>query len=293
MDKLKQSLNRLLFPHIALVVLLVPVSAALLFYTFMEDALVPAAKYASYTLSAYALTILCARAPVLIRKVRTAKEENRYAVRYFSDAALRVKLSLYGTSGMNLLYALLQLALGIVNRSVWFYALAGYYFLLVVIRISLLYAARGIAPGEDRIREYHCCRLCGAALLFMDIALSVIAFYMVCQNRGFTYHSIATIAMAAYTFAAFTVAVVNVIRYRKYNSPILSAAKQISFASALVSMLSLETAMLNAFGDGDNPSFRFTMTAATGAAVCVTVLGLAIHMLVRSTKKLKQENDNR
>ena len=219
MDKLKQSLNRLLFPHIALVVLLVPVSAALLFYTFMEDALVPAAKYASYTLSAYALTILCARAPVLIRKVLTAKEENRYAVRYFSDAALRMKLSLYGTSGMNLLYALLQLALGIVNRSVWFYALAGYYFLLAVIRISLLYAARGIAPGEDHIREYHCCRLCGAALLFMDIALSVIAFYMVCQNRGFTYHSIATIAMAAYTFAAFTVAVVNVIRYRKYNSP--------------------------------------------------------------------------
>lgn len=41
MDKLKQSLNRLLFPHIALVVLLVPVSTALLFYTFMEDALVP------------------------------------------------------------------------------------------------------------------------------------------------------------------------------------------------------------------------------------------------------------
>lgn len=70
---------------------------------------------------------------------------------------------------MNLLYALLQLALGIVNRSVWFYALAGYYFLLAVIRISLLYAARRIAPGEDRIREYHCCRLCGAALLFMDI----------------------------------------------------------------------------------------------------------------------------
>ena len=78
-----------------------------------------------------------------------------------------------------------------------------------------------------------------------------------------------------------------------YTDAILSAAKQISFASALVSMLSLEPAMLNAFGDGDTPSFRFTMTAVTGAAVCVTVLGLAIHMLVRSTKKLKQENDNR
>lgn len=86
----------------------------------------PAIKYISYTLSAYALTILCARAPALICKLRAAKEENRYAVLYFSDAALRVKLSLYGSSGMNLLYALLQLALGIVNRSVWFYALAGY-----------------------------------------------------------------------------------------------------------------------------------------------------------------------
>lgn len=291
MGKLKQSLIRLLFPHIALAILLVPVSAALLFYIFMEDTAAPAVTYLSYALSAYALTILCARVPVLIRKVRTAKEENRYVMLYFSDAAVRVKLSLYGSSGMNLLYTLLQLALGIVNRSVWFYALAVYYFLLAVIRLSLLGTARRITPGKDLFLEYRCCRLCGAVLLFMDIALSVIAFYMVCQNRGFTYHDITTIAMAAYTFAAFTVAVVNVIRYRKYNSPILSAAKQISFASALVSMLSLETAMLNAFGDDDNPAFRFTMTAATGAAVCVTVLGLAIHMLVRSTKKLKQKSE--
>lgn len=291
MDKLKQCLLRLLFPHIALVILLVPVSAALLFYTFMEKSVTSAVTYLSYALSAYALTILCARVPVLIRKVRTAKEENRYAALYFSDAALRVKLSLYSSSGMNLLYALLQLALGMINRSVWFYALAGYYFLLAVIRILLLRTARRITPGKDLFLEYRCCRLCGAALLFMDIALSVIAFYMVCQNRGFIYHDIAAIAMASYTFAAFTVAVVNVIRYRKYNSPILSAAKQISFASALVSMLSLETAMLNAFGDGDNPSFRFKMTAATGAAVCVTVLGLAVHMLVRSTQKLKQKSE--
>lgn len=227
---------------------------------------------------------------VLIRKIRMAKEENRYVARYFSDAALRVKLSLYGSSGMNILYALLQLALGIINRSVWFYTLAGYYFLLAVIRISLLSAARGIVPGENRVCEYRCCRLCGAVLLLIDIALSVIAFYMVCQNRGFTYQYIATIAMATYTFASFTIAVVSVVRYRKYNSPILSAAKQISFASALVSMLSLETAMLNAFGDGDNPAFRFTMTAATGAAVCATILGLAVHMLVSPTKKLKQKS---
>ena len=35
--------------------------------------------------------------------------------------------------------------------------------------------------------------------------------------------------------------------YRKYHSPVISAARKVSLAAALVSMLSLETAMLSQF----------------------------------------------
>lgn len=287
MEKLKRILNKLLFPHSAIVVLFVPIAAGMLIYSFLVNTPIPAVQYVSYILSAYTLITLCARIPFYVKKVKAVKESNKYVARYFSDVALRVKISLFGSFVTNTLYAVLQFALGVINQSVWFYALAGYYFLLAVIRYFLLRQTHKIMLGKNQVREYRQYRLCGIVLLMMDIALSVIAFYIVYQNRGFSYHYILTIAMAAYTFTAFTTAIVNIVRYRKYNSPIMSAAKQVNFAAALVSMLSLETAMLSAFGENETQIYKRTVTACTGVVVCITILGLALYMLVHSTKALK------
>lgn len=82
--------------------------------------------------------------------------------------------------------------------------------------------------------------------------------------------------------------VINVVKYRKYNSPVLSAAKVVSLTAALVSMLSLETAMLSQFGASDSLEFRRTMTAVTGFCVCGFVLGMAIYMIIKSSKKVKE-----
>lgn len=108
-------------------------------------------------------------------------------------------------------------------------------------------------------------RFCGALLIVMNLALSTIIFYIVYQNRGFSYHYIQTIAMATYTFTITTVAIVNAIRYRNYEQPTVSAVKFVSMAAALVSMLSLESAMLNAFGEESGENFRQLMTGLTGA----------------------------
>ena len=288
MIKLKRLIFKILFPHTAVILLLIPVSAVMLLYAFTEKKLVSAVQYAAYGLSAYTMTVLCAKAPVLYKKARAIKQENKYAVLYFSDAALRVKISLYGSFMIIVLYAVMQLGLGFINHSVWFYALAGYYLLLAAMRFLLLKNSRNESLGKNLYREYLNYRLCGIILLLMNITLSVIAFYIVSQNKGFTYHYIMTISMAAYTFTVFTTAVVNLIRYRKYNSPVISASKIINLVAAFVSMLSLETAMFTAFGEGNSPNFRKIMTACTGAAVCVIVLAMAIYMIDHSTKQLHQ-----
>ena len=253
MIKLKRLIFKILFPHTAVILLLIPVSAVMLLYAFTEKKLVSAVQYAAYGLSAYTMTVLCAKAPVLYKKARAIKQENKYAVLYFSDAALRVKISLYGS-----------------------------------FMINVLKNSRNESLGKNLYREYLNYRLCGIILLLMNITLSVIAFYIVSQNKGFTYHYIMTISMAAYTFTVFTTAVVNLIRYRKYNSPVISASKIINLVAAFVSMLSLETAMFTAFGEGNSPNFRKIMTACTGAAVCVIVLAMAIYMIDHSTKQLHQ-----
>ena len=94
--------------------------------------------------------------------------------------------------------------------------------------------------------------------------------------------------MAAYTFYTLTMAVINMVRCRRYNSPVLSAAKAISLAAALVSMLSLETAMLNAFGGADEAVFRRIMLAASGGVVCLAVLVMGLYMMARAVKELRR-----
>lgn len=293
MIKLKRLLSKILFPHTAIILLLIPVSAVMLIYAFAEKTPIPAVQYAAYGLSAYTMTVLCVKIPAIYKKARTIKQENKYAVLYFSDVALRVKISLYSSFSINVLYAVMQLSLGFINHSVWFYALSGYYLLLAVMRFLLLKNRRKESLGENLYKEYLDYRLCGIIILLMNISLSVIAFYIVTQNKGFAYHYIMTIAMATYTFIVFTTAIVNLIRYRKYKSPVISASKVINLAAAFVSMFSLETAMLTAFGEGSSPNFRKIMTACTGAAICIIVLAMAIYMIAHSTKQLHQmEKEN-
>ena len=111
------------------------------------------------------------------------------------------------------------------------------------------------------------------------------------RNRTFHHHEITTIALAAYTFTSLTLAVINVIRYRKYNSPVYSASKAISLASACVSMLTLESTMLTTFGGDSLPlTHRRIFLGASGAAISAFIILMAIYMITKGTKKIRQMN---
>ncbi len=288
MRRLRLALNRLLFPGTAVIALLVPAAAILLTAAFLSGQQKSPAAYLSYTLSAYAMTVVCARIPRLFRRGRAAVHRNQYAHRYLTDLPFRIHVSLYRALGINLFYAGIKLCSGIWYRSLWFGALAVYYGLLAVMRFLLLRAVSPRTLGRDTAAELRRCRLCGAILLVINQALTVIVVLMVRQNRGYEYPGMLIYAMAAYTFYTVTIAVIHMVKYRRYASPVLTAEKTINLAAALVSLLSLETAMLTRFGKGDSPAFRQQMTGATGAAVCTLVLAMAVWLIVQSTRKLKR-----
>ena len=129
-------------------------------------------------------------------------------------------------------------------------------------------------------------RACGIVLLFMNLALALIVFFMVYWNRTFDHHMITAIAMAAYTFTALATAIVNVVKYRKYQSPVYSASKAISLAAASVSMLTLESTMLTTFGNGEINTRL--MLGLTGGVVVAFIVAMAIYMIARATKQLKK-----
>ena len=142
--------------------------------------------------------------------------------------------------------------------------------------------------GEEMKLELIRYRTCGWIFLFLNMTLTVIIFFMVYWNRTFEHHEITAITLAAYTFVTFTMAIINLIKYRKYNSPVLSAGKAINLAAACVSMLTLESTLLTTFHDGTLGLMgQKIMLGATGAAISIFIIIMAIYMIVQSNKKLK------
>ena len=286
---LKKLGKALLFPHIAIMILLVPIATVLLVGSMVFIGTESPIAIVSYVIAAYTLTVWCFKIPYLINFFKTFKNENKYARRWQDDTRLRVNMSLYGSLAWNALYGILQLWLGFYHHTFWFYSLGAYYICLGVMRFFLARHTTRYAPGERMQTELKKYRACGIVFLVMNLALALIIFFMVYWNRTFEHHMITAIAMAAYTFTALTTAIINVIKYRKYNSPVFSASKAISLAAALVSMLTLESTMLTTFGDGTMTVVaQKRMLGATGGAISVLIVATAIYMIVVGSKKLKE-----
>jgi hypothetical protein len=284
----------LLFPHIAIMILLLPTATVMLVGSMVFVGTESVIAIISYIIAAYTLTVWCFRAPRLVKFFKNFRNENKYARRWREDARLRVKLSLYASLSWNTLYGIFQLCLGFYHHTFWFCSLGAYYIFLAVMRFFLAHHTARYSPRERMRSELKRYRACGIVLLFMNLALALIVFFMVYWNRTFDHHMITAIAMAAYTFTALATAIVNVVKYRKYQSPVYSASKAINLAAACVSMLTLESTMLTTFGDGEINARL--MLGLTGGAVVALIVTMAVYMIIRANKqleKMKEKNNER
>lgn len=257
-----------------------------------------ALQHASYLASAYALCITITgfrylpeafgrfkgylAGHFIVRKIRST----RLGEMYLSDVYFRARVSLHAGLTINLVYIAIKLSVGISCRSVWFISLTVYYLLLAVMRFSLVLYADHHQTGNDTYAEFRRYRACGIMLLLMNQALALIVIIIVRQNYGFEYPGNLIYVMALYAFYAVITAVINIVKTRRHQSPVLSAAKAVDLVVAMVAILSLETAMLSQFG-GDDPMFRRGMTGSTGGAVCTIVIVMAIYMICRANINLK------
>lgn len=294
LQSMKKLLKRIFFlPPVPTLLISVP-AYGLVIYALAAENVNPMIAYLSYFVSAYAFTITITGITGVVRFIRQGIAKHPLVKkalgiplvsRYLREDMFRAEVALYQGFFINLLYAGIKMFSGILYRSVWFITLAVYYILLTVVRASLLDHVR--KSGKNKISEWKRYRLCGIVLLFMNAALTGIVILVVHQNSGFEYPGILIYVMAMYAFYAAITAVWNVAKFRRYGSPVMSAAKVINLTAALVSMLSLETAMLTQFGAAGDPMFRKIMTASTGAVISMIVVGMALFMIVRSTKQLR------
>lgn len=108
------------------------------------------------------------------------------------------------------------------------------------------------------------------------------------RNKGYEYRGMMIYVMAAYTFYITVIAIKNLFKYRRLGSPVMTMAKIISMAAALVSMLSLETAMLSEFGAETSLSDRRIMIILTGAGVSAVIVTMAVYSIVKNSVEIRK-----
>ena len=238
------------------------------------------------------MTVLCVFFSMVLpgryRQIRQKIYDNPIGHKYMADIVFRTHVSLYSSLGINILYVGVNILSFFLYRSMWFVVLAIYYSILAIMRFLLVRYVRKAGIGKDRLGELKRSRLCAMILLTVNFALSGAVLMILYQNKGFEYHGVLIYVIAAYTFYITTHAIIDLIKYRKYNSPIMTTTKVIALSAALVSMLSLETAMFSQFGADMAPENKWLMIALTGAGVSVTVVTMSIYMIVKSVKEIRK-----
>ena len=195
----------------------------------------------------------------------------------------RIKLFLLISLVFNFGYAIFLFAVSQAYFSKWFFVMSIYYALLSIARIFIFFA---INPKKSLREKILAMRVCGYFLLLLNLVVSAMVFLLIYTAPYAKYHEIIVITLAAYTFSALTIAIVNIVRYLKKNEYVYSCVKVISLISASVSMLTLTNTMLATFGS-DNECLRSIILPILSGVVAIFIIVCAILMIKKANNDLK------
>lgn len=190
--------------------------------------------------------------------------------------ALNVVRSPYTSLAMNVAYAFGNCMIGFLTFSWWFITVGAYYTVLAITRFSVLQIKR--KAGGNHETELFARRITGILLIVLSFCIVGVNILSAVKDRGTAFHEIIMIAIATYTFTKITVAIVGMVKAKRYDSPVLKTLRNISLADACVSIYTMQRSMLVSF-PGMEASGILLLNIFTGTAVWFIVLLLGINLI--------------
>ena len=289
--------RKLLFPPLWCMGILTIFSAAALIFVFVRGWEQTILAYVSYAVSFYTLTVVTIFCTLVLPKRYKAIRQKIYdhplGNRYLTDRVFHARVSLSISFAISMLYAAVNVLFWRTMNSYWFLVLAVYYGIMAVMRFLLVRYVRIQKIGTDIWGEWRHSRICACIMLLINLSLSGAVLMILYQSKGYDYPGIMIYVVALYTFYSTIHAVVDIVKYRKLGSPVMSTAKIVSLSGALVSMLNLETAMFAQFGKDMARENQRLFIILTGAGVSITVVTLSVLVIVRATKEIRRETNGK
>lgn len=285
--------NQLKDPHAATLVIFYIAFVAIVTGTMILLIFVPeqtAVHYIFYVLSAlsvvyFVYTVVHLLVPKVKRKIVEVMQRHKLTNGILESYGFRTIV--FATVGfiVNIAYAGLQAVMGIVTHSVWNITIAAFYLVLIVMKgVILLY---GKKQSDNEITQIKIYRICGWLLNLLVFAISGIIVLINNADMTFRYAGTMIFVVAMFTFYKIIASAIQLFKARKQDSLAVQAIRNINLVSALYSILVLQVAMFQAFGD----SPKHFLNGITGGVIAAIIFAFSIYMIVKSNKLLKQKKE--
>ncbi len=217
-----------------------------------------------------------------------------FTARLLSDYRYRTVIFTNISFFLNLVFVFMNLFFGIRQRSWWFITLSAYYLLLSSMRFAALReenrnnrTKEKVSLEAERIHanEVRIYRNCGIIMILLTLALLGSVVLILNNGNGKSYPGYSIFVVAGYTFYKIILSVINLFRVGKFKSPLLKTIRHIGYADAMMSLLSLQTAMFTSFATAQDKATPKIMNGLTGGAVCLMILAMGIYMVASSRKQ--------
>lgn len=222
--------------------------------------------------------------------MRTKDRAARLLRMWREDYIVQTFLSAAASLGVTALFALYHGYLGLYYASVWHGSIGVFYFLLMVIRGTVLLTEKRNqtrpASGQDRCRR-RAFLISSFLLLVMDVALIWPIAMMVVLDKPVSMGLTPAIAMAAYTTWKITMASIHMGRqWRRTGGNILVAElRTVNFIDALVAILTLQNTLIMVNRTAADENSMLPVSAASSAIIYVSIVFITVGMLRKGLRQ--------
>lgn len=200
------------------------------------------------------------------------------------DRRFSIVFSAGCTLVINLAYGLGHAVLGVMEASSWLLVMAAYHILLGVMRFGAVLTER------RHTSERFVMRLCGGILVVLAVILGASTALSILQDRAVPHGLIIMLIIAIYTFWKLTMAIVHTVQAHQSGTPLTKTIRNITLASALAAMMTMQRSMLASFGADMPAGDVLLFNALTGGGVFLIVLMMGFNMLFEEKGYEKMAN---
>ena len=173
---------------------------------------------------------------------------------------------------ISFLYASYNEMIGIMYNLIWNECIGIYYFLLVIIRIILIY-------GKNHKNQNRIILISYLFFLIISVAMLPPIILMINNQRKYNLGLIPAITMAAYTTFSITMAIINVKKTKNSKEVLVKQIRLINLISSLLSILVLQNTIILANGGYDENMTILSIYTSIG------IIFIIIFVIIFSFKK--------